>query len=100
MDRPSIEVWRFEVDCPIADRVYLVRECVGSVTKWTEMRRDGGRSWTLTQRLHPGDYRFRYYLAEGATVLHGGDEGLTVYRDDCLIAGTTGRPMSQLARSA
>ena len=99
MDRPNTELWRFEVDCPTADHVYLVRECDGAVTTWTEMRRDV-RGWSLTQRLIPGNYRFRYYLAEGTTVLHGGDAGLTARRDADPIPAERMQPTPHLARSA
>jgi len=34
----------------------------------------------VRDRLHPGQYSFRYYTAEGTTLINCGDTGLTASR--------------------
>ncbi len=70
--------WRFTVLAPHADRVYVVIDPHDGPSAWIEMARaDRAGTWTIEADLTPGlRHRFRYYLAQGTTVLNGGDVGL------------------------
>ena len=71
------ETWKFEVRCPGAERVYLVREAECGSSAWIEMRPIGRGDWEITHRLGPGRYRFRYFRADGMTYLNCGSHGLS-----------------------
>ncbi len=76
------ELWRFNVNCGRAERVYLVRESAEGVSHWLPMSgpQDDG-TWQLLHRVGPGHYRFRYYTAEGTLFINCGSDGLTA---ECL----------------
>jgi 1,4-alpha-glucan branching enzyme len=70
--------WRFDVNCPRADLVYLVTAMPDGSTHWTPMQRTIAGIWQTNLELHPGDYRFRYFISRGQSIISGGDEGLIV----------------------
>lgn len=73
------ETWRFQVECPGAERVYLVRETEEGSSTWIEMHASPGsrgNQWEATHHLSPGRYRFRYFRADGSTYLNCGSHGL------------------------
>lgn len=77
------ETWRFQVHCPGAERVYLVREPELGPSAWVEMQPAGLRGeWYVTQHLVPGSYRFRYFRNDGKTYVNCGNHGLMGERLD------------------
>ncbi len=76
MDGSHGETWRFKVNCPHAERVYLVKESQGG-KMWLEMTTRSQGEWTLQDRLLPDRYRMSYFIAEGTTYFNGGSFGLT-----------------------
>lgn len=79
MQRRTGETWRFQVECPGAERVYLVREAEGGSSAWIQMQTTPGSrgcQWEATHHLIPGRYRFRYFRADGTTYLNCGNHGL------------------------
>jgi len=75
MDDQRGETWRFEVNCPHAERIFLVMDSrVGK--SWLPMVFKGQSNWTVETRLTPGRYRMTYFIAEGATYFNGGSFGL------------------------
>jgi 1,4-alpha-glucan branching enzyme len=71
------ENWQFEVFCPGAERVFLVREAENGATVWIAMHHVGRGQWTAEHNLAPGRYRFRYFRGEGTTYFNCGNYGLT-----------------------
>jgi len=74
------ELWMFNVDCPSADRVFLVEDCLEGLSTWHEMQKSADGVWEMAYQLSPGRYRFRYYAAEGRTFLNCGTYGLSARR--------------------
>ncbi len=75
MDGPRGETWCFKVNCPHAERVYLVKEHPGGKS-WELMTSQGLGNWAVEARLIPGRYRMTYFIAEGTTYFNGGSFGL------------------------
>ncbi len=69
------ETWRFEVSCPHAERIFLVKESHGGKS-WLPMTPKSQGSWTIDDWLLPGRYRMTYFIAEGTTYFNGGSFGL------------------------
>lgn len=76
------ENWLFTVNSGTAERVYLLKDRIGGMPVWLEMRRVDGQHWQVRDKLQPGSYRFRYYTAEGETLINCGDVGLSASRVD------------------
>lgn len=74
------EQWSFRVDCPMADQIHLVAGLDDGSTVWTPMIREADGPWRARLNLRPGDYRFRYFITRGNTMLSGGDSGLCADR--------------------
>ena len=80
MSKQTGEHWKFTVDCPQADAIYLVRDSVDGLSSWIEMKQNAEGLWEISLRLDKGGYRFRYYMAQDTTVFNCGDAGLTKER--------------------
>ena len=76
MDGQRGETWRFRVNCPHAERVYLVKDYNGGKL-WVLMTPQGQSNWAVKTTLTPGRYRMTYFIAEGTTYFNGGSFGLT-----------------------
>jgi hypothetical protein len=76
MDGQRGETWYFKVNCPHAERVYLVKEHSGGKS-WVLMTTKGQSNWAIETRLKPGRYRMTYFIAEGTMYFNGGSFGLT-----------------------
>jgi len=73
------ESWSFRVNCPHADRVFLVQVFNGSSKSLIPMNPVGQDTWELKLGLPPGFYEFSYFSAEGDVFINGGTHGLTIH---------------------
>ncbi len=100
MKEISGELWLFSVDCPQADRVFLVADSIEGFSTWYEMNKSDGGNWEMTHQLNPGRYRFRYYSVEGDTFLNCGTYGLAARRVKGYHPQVEVDAMEPLARTA
>ena len=89
--------WRFAVECPRADRVYLVTTTERGSTMWVPMAPASPApdapagtpgTWSAELNLASGDYQFRYIVNRGTSMISGDADGLTAepLRDTALSA--------------
>ncbi len=76
MDDQPGELWRFQVNCPHAERVYLVKEYNDTGKSWLLMKPSGQGNWDVRVGLRPGRYRMTYFVVEGSTYFNCGTVGL------------------------
>jgi hypothetical protein len=94
MDGQRGETWQFEVNCPHAERVYLVKDYHDGKS-WILMTSKGRGNWSVKTRLPPGRYRMTYFTAEGTAYFNGGSFGLTGTRLGPNDPGVTVEHMEQ-----
>lgn len=80
MGQVTGELWRFQVNDPSADRVYLVNQIYDIGRNCLPMVPVGDGLWSLDLKLIPGHYMISYYSVEGETLFNGGAFGLTGIR--------------------
>jgi len=80
MTRQTGESWRFTVNSPRAQRVFLVQRCDEGVSRWIEMSPDAFGNFAVDAHLTPGHHRFHYFEVENGAFLNGGTDGLFAER--------------------
>ena len=80
MSQHKGESWRFQVVCPHADGVFLVKLQDNADKAWLPMKPSAKDVWSLDLALAPGRYRMLYYLQQGQTIILGGTSGLSANR--------------------
>lgn len=89
------EIWRLHVNCPHAERVYLVKDYNGRGKSWVLMKPQGQGNWSVQVHLMPGRYRMTYFTEEGSTYFNGGTFGLTGKRLGPQDPSVTVEPLEQ-----
>lgn len=78
--RADRETWQVAVKCPQADLVYLVAAMPDGSTLWSLMHKGLDERWHADLDLREGEYQFRYFVAQGSSMVSGGATGLTAAR--------------------